>query len=145
MRLILIGLLLSISSPCFSSVDAFEVSYRVHSYQCEQIIDNYKFESEFKKLFSYLDYNEFSSLLSQVIEEVDNETLSSCRDKGYFDFQIQSCYDSCLNHLEIGKFDLKVSVKKKLKPLCYATCNSIKFRSTDLHTDVYEIEKRKLK
>lgn len=137
--LLILTFLVSISS--FAQVSERDISEKVHKYQCNMNLDNYKFKNTFENLFSSTYLNEDISLLDPVIKEVDEAIDKTCTEKGYFSFQVQDCFNSCGENLKTELFDFKVQKKKNLRVLCSATCTSIYNRSVQLHTDAFEIQK----
>lgn len=114
------------------SEEAFIVSRRVHDYQCsEKGIQHYSYEKTFSELFSYEYLNEDMKKFAGMFKAVDKQMKDACKNKGYFSFEVQSCYHRCQS-------DFNVSSKNFT--LCTATCTSILTRSRNLHEHALQIE-----
>lgn len=137
LRVILISFLFS--TNVFGNLDMFKVSRKVHDYQCGQALEQYSFEETFKRLFSSVYHNGDMNLLRDHMESVDLKTKETCQQKGYFDFDVQECYHSCHDSLQIGTWDMKARLKTEYQTLCLATCSAINYNYIQLHTDAYEI------
>lgn len=138
-RVILISLIFS--TNVFANLDMFKVSRKVHDYQCGQALEQYSFEETFKRLFSDVYHNGEIDLLRSHMDTVDQRTKENCQQKGYFDFEVQKCYESCHDSLEVGRWDTKARIKREYTTLCLATCSTIHHNYQQLHTDAYEINR----
>ena len=67
------------------------------------------------------------SKFQPILKSTAEQMAKTCKDKGYFQFEVQRCYHQC--H---AQFD----IESKNSTLCLATCSSVHQMAMELHDHV---------